>query len=155
MLFLGTSMSCIISDAHTGPVTEPLSSPLASTQGHEYILRPHGSQRKVGLWAEVSPAMLREQDSMCTALQKWSMTCFSVSHPPTPSMTPFDLVVLCATAEGCSGPTDASSICDMVPWALAPRSRTKSSQDDKPFQPDQGLRPPLSNILLLFAGYEV
>lgn len=50
---------------------------------------------------------------------------------------------------------DSLSVSDTVPFALALRSRTKSSQDYKPFQPDQGLRLPLFNILLLFAGYEV
>ena len=52
-------------------------------------------------------------------------------------------------------PCDSLSGSDPVPQALAQGSRTKSSQDYKPFQPNQGLRPLLFNILLLFAGYEV
>ena len=85
------------------------------------------------------------------------LLCFT-SPPPLTAI--FDVALLCAFLRDAHVPRMhrlSVTWCPgaPVPRALAPRSRTKSSQDDKPFQPDQGLWPPLSNILLLFAGYEV
>lgn len=161
-------MGCVITVAHPGLLAEGLSNLLVSTNGHEHILRPHLHLRKTRLWTGSLQQGLESRipSSLPCKTVAWLVSLFPI---PTPSHKHLWFnTALCSSPHHCYGmlasheriawaerPRNSLSGSDTVPWALALGNRTKSSQDYKPFQPNQRLWPLLFNILLLFEGYEV
>ena len=151
-----------------GLQAEALSSLLASPNEHEHNPRPHLCLRKAGIWAGSLQWGLegRILSTLPCKAAAWLVSLLSRPQPPLTTIFNFTRLLLITMpllrmlashkyVAWAQTPCDSLSGSDPVPQALAQGSRTKSSQDYKPFQPNQGLRPLLFNILLLFAGYEV